>query len=264
MDTTVAKAFSLLEELAKSDAPLGVTELAQRLGLGKSNVHRLLQTLVALKYVQKTDGSAYVATLRMWEFGTKVVSNIVVRDVARPYMRQLSELTKETVHLSECQGGDVIYLEKIESKEPVRAYTQLGGRARANCTATGKILMAHLPPDDVHEIFRSVTQCTPNTIMDVDRFLQEAAINRKRRYALNNGEWRADINGLASPVADRSGAVVAAIGISAPASRLSTAEMEKYAPDVIETGRQVSLQLGCSPEDWGALAQNVTELAAHS
>jgi len=256
MDKTVAKAFLLMEELARNGEPQGVTELAQRLGLGKSNVHRLLQTLLALKYVRKTSGG-YTATLRMWEFGHSIVSNIALRDVARPYMRKLSDLTNEAVHLSEYQDGEVIYLDKIESKEPVRAYTQLGGRAPANCTATGKIILAHLDPNEVREVFEQVVAITANTITNVERFLEEAAINRQRRYALNRGEWRADIIGLASPVADKTGTVVAAIGISAPASRLSITDIEKYVPDLVQTGRDVSQELGCSAADWDRLAEDV-------
>ncbi|MEB8385626.1 IclR family transcriptional regulator [Rhodobacteraceae bacterium KMM 6894] len=260
MDTTVAKAFSVLEVLARSDVPLGVTDLAQRLELGKSNVHRLLQTLLALGYAKKTDGTGYVATLRMWELGCNIVSNLALRDVARPYMRQLSNLTNEAVHLSELQGSDVIYIDKIESKEPVRAYTQLGGRAAANCAATGKIILAYLPADDVREIFRNVIQVTPNTIMDVVQFFDQSAISRKRRYALNGGEWRADVNGLASPIANQNGKVFAGIGISAPASRLDVAEIEKYAPHLIEAGRKISLELGCSKKNWDQLTELSTDL----
>ncbi|MFN3208179.1 MAG: IclR family transcriptional regulator [Roseovarius sp.] len=256
MDSTVVKAFSLLELLAKSEEPLGVTELASRLGFGKSNVHRLLQTLIALDYVQKTDGAGYMATLRMWEFGSSIVSRVVLRDIARPTMRNLSSLTKEAVHLSQYEAGEVIYLDKIESKEPVRAYTQLGGRAPAYCTATGKIMMAYLTEAEVRHVYETVQASTPNTITDVDRFLSQCAEARTRHYALNTGEWRADIIGLAAPIADRSGVVVSAIGISAPASRLSAETIERYAPDLVQAGREISMQLGCSAERWEALGRS--------
>jgi len=253
MDSTVVKAFSLLELLAKSDEPLGVTDLAGRLDLGKSNVHRLLQTLVALNYVQKTDGAGYIATLRMWEFGSSIVSRIVLRDVAQPHMRRLSTLTKEAVHLSQYEHGEVIYLDKIESKEPVRAYTQLGGRAPAYCTATGKIIMAYLSETEIRQVYETVQKCTPNTVTDVDAFLAQCAEARHRRYALNTGEWRSDVIGLASPIADRSGAVVSAIGISAPAGRLGADDIERYAPELVEAGRDISRQLGCATELWERL-----------
>ena len=245
MDKTVAKAFALLEELAQSDHPLGVSELSERLGLGKSNVHRLVQTLIALKYACQTQGSSYQASLRMWEMGHRIVSNFSFRDIAKPYMRQLSDLTHETVHLSELAGFDVVYIEKIESSEPVRAYTQLGGRAPAYCTATGKIQMAYLPEAMIHQCFETVHQFTPHTVTDADAFCREAAQSRARGHAVNRGEWRSDIVGLASPIVDSSGEVVAAIGLSAPASRLDATQIERYAQNVTDCARDISQELGC-------------------
>lgn len=263
MDSTVVKAISLLELLAESEEPLGVTEIAGRMGLGKSNVHRLLQTLTSLEYVRKT-GAGYGATLRMWEFGSRIVSRVALRDVAQPMMRRLSQLTKEAVHLSQYEAGEVIYLDKIESREPVRAYTQLGGRAPAYCTATGKIMMAYLPSEEVRRVYRSATAATPNTITDVECFLEQCAISRACHYALNTGEWRTDIIGLASPIADRSGEVASAIGISAPASRLNAEKILQYAPDLVAVGREISLQIGCPAECWDALGQDKDRPAAGS
>lgn len=245
MDKTVAKAFALLEELAQSDHPLGVSELSERLEIGKSNVHRLLQTLIALRYARQTQGSSYQASLRMWEMGHQIFSNFSFRDIAKPYMRQLSDLTHETVHLSELDGFDVVYVEKIESREPVRAYTQLGGRAPAYCTATGKIQMAYLPEAMIRQCFEAVHQFTPHTVTDVDAFCREAAQSRMSGYALNRGEWRSDIVGLAAPIADNSGEVVAAIGLSAPASRLDATQIERYAQNVTDCARDISQDLGC-------------------
>ena len=262
MDSTVVKAFSLLEVLAESEEPLGVTELADRLSFGKSNVHRLLQTLIALNYVRKTDGAGYMATLRMWEFGSRIVSRVVLRDIARPTMRHLSSLTKEAVHLSQYDAGEVIYLDKIESKEPVRAYTQLGGRAPAYCTATGKILMAYIPEAEVRQVYEGVQASTRNTVTDVEVFLQQCATARDRRYALNTGEWREDVIGLAAPIADASGAVVSAIGISAPASRLGPDAIERFAPELVEAGREVSRRLGCSVGQWQQLGGEHEALTA--
>ena len=245
MDKTVAKAFALLEELAQSDRPLGVSELSERLDLGKSNVHRLLQTLITLKYARQTPKSSYMASLRMWEMGHQIFSKFSFRDIAKPYMNQLSDLTNETVHLSEIDGFEVVYVEKIESREPVRAYTQLGGRAPAYCTATGKIQMAHQSEAEISRCFESVHRFTPNTVTNVETFCKEAAESRARGYAVNRGEWRLDIVGLAAPIADSTGEVVAAIGVSAPASRLDAAEIERYAKNVTDCARDISQDLGC-------------------
>lgn len=256
MDKTVFKAIALLEELARSDRPLGVSELSERLGLGKSNVHRLLQTLISLKYARQTPQSSYEASLRMWEMGYRIFSNLSFRDIAKPFMRQLSDLTNETVHLSERDEFEVVYVDKIESKEPVRAYTQLGGRAPAYCTATGKIQMAYLSEVEIHRCFEKVNGFTPNTVIDVEVFCREAAENRARGYALNRGEWRADIVGLAAPIVVSTGEVVAAIGLSAPASRITSSEIERYAQPVTTCANAISQELGCPQSLMPAMNQN--------
>lgn len=253
MDKAVVKAFALLELLAKSEKPLGVTTLAKMADLGKSNVHRLLQTLQTLNYVRKTDESSYEATLRLWEMGSHVFSKLSLRDLARPYMQRLSDMTNETVHLSELDGFEVLYVDKIESREPVRAYTQLGGRAPAYCTATGKAMMAYLPAEAIAECYEAVQQFTQKTIVNVDRFQVEAETIRQRRFAINRGEWRADVIGLAAPIAGNAGSVVGAIGLSAPASRVDVGEWETLAPRLVEYAERISSALGCSEAAWAML-----------
>lgn len=253
MDKAVVKAFALLELLARSEKPLGVTALAGMADLGKSNVHRLLQTLQTLNYVRKTDESSYVATLRLWEMGSHVFSKLSLRDLARPYMQRLSEMTGETVHLSELDGFEVLYIDKIESREPVRAYTQLGGRAPAYCTATGKAMMAYLPDEAIVECYQTVQPFTQKTIVNVDRFQVEAEKIRQRRFAINRGEWRADVIGLAAPIAGNAGSIMGSIGLSAPASRVDIGEWETLAPRLVEYAERISLTLGCSEAGWAML-----------
>lgn len=255
MDKAVVKALRILEILSNSSKPMGVTELAQAADLGKSNVHRLLQTLSELSYVQTAGNGSYRASLKMWELGSHVFSRLGVRDIARPFMQALSEVTKETVHLSELNSGEVLYIDKIESSEPVRAYTQLGGRAPAYCTATGKAMLAYNSEEELETCFQTVNTFTAKTITNLGRFLDEAAQIRKKRYAINRGEWRADIVGLAAPLVNAEGIVCGAIGISGPASRLDLREMEVLAPRVVGYAEQISADLGCSETVWTMLDQ---------
>ena len=227
MDKTVVKAFTVLEALAHTAEPIGVTALARMANLGKSNVHRLLQTLQELGYIRKTDEGAYTATLRIWELGSQIFSRLSVRDLARPYMALLAEVSKETVHLSVLEQHQVLYIDKIDSKEPVRAYTQLGGRAPAYCTATGKVMLAFLGDEEVSACFVDVQQFTPRTIVNRARFADEARQVRQRRYAINRGEWRADVLGLAAPIVAGGGNVQGAIGVSGPASRLHVDDLRQ-------------------------------------
>ena len=143
MNNTLVKGIGLLEVLARADRAMGVTELATSLGIGKSNAHRLLQALVELGYVRRegTEGT-YAATIRLWELGSAVLGKLDLNRAAQPWMEWLLDRTRETVHLSVLDGDEVVYVHKLDSPEPIRAYTSIGGRAPAHCVATGKAMLA--------------------------------------------------------------------------------------------------------------------------
>lgn len=249
MDKTVVKAFSLLETLAYSSEPLGVSELARSSGLGKSNVHRLLQTLRELGYVSADKGS-YSTSLRLWEVGSYAYQRSTLREAAQPAMASLSALTSETIHLSELDRAEVLYVDKIDGTEPVRSYTQLGGRAPAFCTATGKAILAYQDQVTIERAFSGAQKHTRATITDTKRFDRDAVDIRKRRAAVNWGEWRGDVMGIASPIADLQARVVAAIGISGPKSRLEHSDVDGIGVLLASHAQQISAALGCSGSAW--------------
>ncbi len=255
MDKAVVKAFNLLEILAKSNGPMGITELANTADLGKSNVHRLLQTLMTLGYVRKHNETLYAASLKVWELGSQIISSVNIRDVARPYMQMLAETTGETVHLSEFYDNQVLYIDKIESREPVRAYTQLGGRAPSYCTATGKVMLAYRDDETIRSVMEDAVAHTSKTIADSDAFLAHARTIRQQRYAVNRGEWRKDVIGISAPISCSVGNVESAIGLSAPAGRVSEKQLKAMAPQLIEYAERISAGLGCTAPVWTTLSQ---------
>ena len=122
MNNTLVNGLQLLEALASRDGTAGVSELAQQLGMGKSNVHRTLQALVELGYVVNEEGrGAYRASLKIWEVGARVIARLDVRRAASPAMHWLLEDTRETVHLPVLDGDPVVSIDKLDSPEPVRA-----------------------------------------------------------------------------------------------------------------------------------------------
>ena len=212
MNNTLIKGLGLLEVLAHADRPLGVTELATRIGLGKSNVHRLLQALVELGYVRRDgDSGAYAASIRLWELGSAVLANLDLRRAAQDWMDWLLDRTRETVHLSVLDGDEVVYVHKLDSPEPVRAYSQIGGRAPAHCVATGKAMLAWIGDGPLEAMSRRLRGWSPRTVTDPAEFLREMERIRQVGYAVNRGEWRESVGGIAAPVRDPSGRVVAGI-----------------------------------------------------
>ncbi|CAB3768986.1 IclR family transcriptional regulator [Paraburkholderia humisilvae] len=246
MDKTLLKGLMVLEALAALDGePLTIQALAVRLGLTKSNAHRTLQTLAHAGYAVRDEASGvYRSTLKLFELGTLQISRLDVRHQAAPVMRQLADLTEETVHLSVLDGDTVIYVDKLDSPQPVRAYSVVGGRAPAYCVATGKALLAFQAADYLDRRVRDLHAHTPATI--TDRAALQAELRRIGRTgcSVNRGEWRDSVGGLASPVFDGMGVVVAAIGISGPLERLSPKRIKALTPEVLKAGAQISRSMG--------------------
>lgn len=248
MDTTFVKGLRVVETLAKHPHLSGVTELARHLGLTKSNTHRLLQTLVASGYVRNLEqGGRYELTLKLWELGAAIVDRLDLKTVATEYMERLCQVSGETVHLSVLEGSEVIYIAKIDSPHPVRAYSRVGGRAPAYCVATGKALLAYAPATLIDQISLELKPFTALTITTPNELRTDLEKMRQAGYAVNRGEWRDSVCGVAAPIWDATGQVCAAIGLSGPADRFKPRSLKQLAPTVVSVAQQISSRLGYRP-----------------
>jgi DNA-binding IclR family transcriptional regulator len=159
-------------------------------------------------------------------------------------MEALMAATGESVHLSVLDGLEVVYVHKVDSPNPVRAYTQIGGRAPAYCVATGKVQLAHVAVSILQEVAGSLQHHTERTITGAEAFLKEMRKVREQGFAINRAEWRPDVWGIASPVMDARGSVIAAVGISGPAARFRKSVMGPWTEAVIAAATDVSHALG--------------------
>ena len=245
MNNTLVKGMALLEVLAHSSRPLGVSELAARVEIGKSNTHRLLQALTELGYVRRSaEPGTYEASIRLWELGTAMFSNIDLPALATPAMEGLLLRSRETVHLSMLDNDEVVYLHKIDSPQPVRAYSQTGGRAPAYCVATGKAMLADLSDARLEDMSKRLQRYSPKGITDPVEFMEEIQRIRVQGYAENRGEWRETVCGVAAPIRDPAGRVIAAIGVSGPSDRVRPSRLKAMSRDVIAAAAEVERALG--------------------
>ena len=246
MDKTLLKGLAVLEALAEMEDGLRtVDEVAARVGLTRSNAHRTLQTLVHAGYVERDPvNGGYRGTLKMFGLGVRQLSHVDVRKLAPSYMAALARESGETVHLSVLEGAEVIYVEKIESLQPVRAYSMVGGRAPAHAVATGKALLSVQPEAWLDALPKKLPKFTPATITDRSELRTELARTARLGYATNRGEWREGVGGLAAPVFDGFERAVAALGISGPLERLTHSRMKELAPSVVRAATDLSRALG--------------------
>jgi IclR family KDG regulon transcriptional repressor len=245
MEQTVQKALNLLEALVKSGQPRRLTELARQLELTKPNVYRLLSTLSTLGYVKKdTATSLYSPTMKLWELGSMLVRDADLVSVASPRLRRLSIETHESVQLAVFDAGFCVYVDKVDSPQPLKAITSIGARLPATVTSTGKALLAWAPVEALDQAMTHVKRFTPLTLTrrkDLERDLEET---RQRGYSVNRGEYRPGVVGVAAPVRDRTGNVVAAVGVWGAEKNILGVRREELAHMAIIAARDISRDLG--------------------
>jgi DNA-binding IclR family transcriptional regulator len=246
MGSTLLKGLTVLEALARSSRPRSASELARELNLPRSNVHRTLQTLSVAGYARLgAEGRGYECTMKLFELSSAVMDHVDVRKCATAHIARLGELTQETVHLSVLDGGDAIFLDRVESPQPVRAYSRIGGRAPAHCVATGKALLSWLPDAGLEAVLSGgLSAWTESTITDPEALRRDLARARETGCAINRGEWRISVGGFGAVVFDADGAPAAAVGISGPLERVLPEE-SRYREAVLGTVREISRELGC-------------------
>jgi Transcriptional regulator len=256
MDKTLLKGLMVLEAMSHLDgAHYTLDRIAKEVGLTRSNVHRTLQTLAHAGYVRRApDTGAYQCTLKMFELGSRQLASFDVREIARPHMRELARLTGETVHLSVLDGFDVVYIDKIDSPQPLLAYSTIGGRAPAYAVATGKALLAFQAPDYIEHYADHLQRLTDNTrvsVPDLKRELEAVTIDG---HSISRGEWREGIGGVAVPIFNGFSRGIASLGISGPLDRMTPAQMLDQALPLKRAARNISSAMGYRGDYFGIAA----------
>ncbi len=239
---TLGRGIEMLILLA--DGPRSSRDLGEQLGLNRSTSYRLVQTLVHHGLVQRSsDGATYALTPRLWELGVRAIGPSEIRVAAGRAVRELCEKYGETVHLAIYDQGEVVYIDKADAWQPIGSYTRLGGRAPSYCVATGKALLAHQPEREIERCLEiGLERFTSHTLTDPDELRLALARIRRDGHAINHGEWRQDVAGLAVPLFDAVGTPVAALGFSGPAARLLERSVE-----LLEALRHAVREISGSP-----------------
>lgn len=221
---SLERGLDILAALSRSERPLGITELANELGLAKGSVSRLVTTLVEQRFLSRDPATAkYRLGVRLWELGRRVLSRNGVADIAHPYLERLAAETQETAHITVMgDEGEMVFLEKLDSSHPLRPNIQLGPPHPPYCTANGKAILAFLPQPELEKILPArLRRHTDSTITSKSALLEHLETVRRIGYAVNRGEYRADISGVAAPILDADGWPIAALGLSVLTSRMS-------------------------------------------
>ena len=244
MTQSVERSLLLLCELG--DGPKRLGPLAEKFGIHKSTALRLLQTMERQGFVQRQgDPPEFGLGLRLVELSQALLDKIDIRQVAAGPLKRLGEQTGETVHLAVRLSGEVVYLDKVESIHPVRMYSRIGTRAPAHCTGVGKVLLAFADPSTWPSM--ELRRFTDTTITTQEGLMLAAEEIRAEGWGRDEREHEETIRCIAAPVFGPGDAVVAAVSVSVPTSRLSAEQLEQYVPQLLEATREITRGIGGRP-----------------
>lgn len=244
---TLERSLDILEVLAHTEEPLGVTEIGNRISLHKSTVHRILQTLCYRGYVEKEkENERYKLGIKIVELGIRFFNDLEIRKVAGPVIEDLAKTLDEVVHLVLHDDGEVVYIDKRESSHVVSMRSKVGRRAPMHCTAVGKALLSTMSEQEVMHILESkgMPRYTPNTMTESEALMKDLREIKQTKISVEREENEVGIICLGTPVFDYSGRAIGAISVSGPAARMLEKGIERIGEEMKRSGEIISANLG--------------------
>jgi DNA-binding IclR family transcriptional regulator len=248
---SVDRVLDVLEAFASDgQRDLGISECAALAGINKSTVYRILATFERRGYArQNAETGRYGLTQHWWRIGRATLGGGNVVDVAAPHMRALRDRTGETTQLAIYSGkGTGTYVNVIEGTHAVRSVSPIGLRFPAAATSTGKALLAMQPEDERERVARSLKRYTDQTIVDRRVLLDELETIRREGYAVNRGEYRAEVGGIAMPLRLADGTTIAAFGFCVPRFRFEHLDHAELAGLLRRARTQIERELGAGED----------------
>ena len=239
------RTMAIFEALVKFEE-IGISEIARITSIHKSTVFRFVQTLTDLGYlIRNEENDTYSLSTKMNAFHRYNDRQELLRHYGIMAMKEISNLTGETIHLAKLEDMQLIYLHKIESTHTLRVCTMIsaiGKYAPLYCTGLGKAMLAWLPKEEQLNYIEnnSFKRFTPNTIVDADQLLKELEIIRERGTSLDREENEKGVFCIASPIFSKNNHVLAAISLSVPTVRLDEETISNYSSLVKEKAQEIT------------------------
>jgi len=239
--SSATKALALLDCFRQNSNPMGVTELARRTGLPKSTAFRLLTHLEEIGYVGR-DGRRYRSGWLLFELGTGVnsIAPVRMRNISLPHMADLFAQTRQTVHLGALHGREIIHVARMRGAQSAVSPIRFGGRGPATCSAMGKIILAHRPPEVIQQVLSGpLERMTRYSIIAPGVLFQQLRDARERGYAAEREETAIGLVAIAVPI-HRGRSVVGALSIAA---RSTGFDEQTYLPALRKAAERIELEM---------------------
>ena len=244
---SLTRGLSLLEALADAESGLTLTDLAHRVQLAPSTVHRLLATLEKMGYVYQADelGRWWVG-LQAFTVGVSFLANRDFVAHSHPYMRRLMEQAGETTNLGILDGTEAVFISQVQCRETMRTIVKLGSRVPLHASGVGKAIFAAMPDDEIEAILKvkGLPRITANTITSPETMWAAIHVIRKRGWSFDDEEHAIATRCVAAPVYDEHAEVLGAISVAGPVTRLPDERIRQLGPLVSHAAEAITQRLG--------------------
>jgi DNA-binding IclR family transcriptional regulator len=216
-ESVLSRAVRIVEAFGPGDMALTVTEIARRSGLHVATASRLVEELSRFGWLQRDEKRKVRIGVRMWEVASRASSTLSLKEAAMPVMEDLHAIVGQHTQLGVMEGDDVLFIERLTAPGAVINYTRVAGRLPLHASSSGLLLLAYAPPAQQEQIIAQPLEVfTDQTISNPAQLRTALAEVRRQGYAFLAGHIHPDATGIAVPVRDPSGSVVAALAVVVP------------------------------------------------
>ncbi|WP_424928678.1 IclR family transcriptional regulator [Amaricoccus tamworthensis] len=248
----------VLEEMARIGVPVTPTELNQSLNLPKPTIHRLFSTLEQEGFIQREiDGRSYSPGARLRRMSTGILSSLRIRTARVAILTDLAEQVGETVNLALPDRDAMVYIDRVETKWPLRIQLPVGTRVPFYCTASGKMYLSTLNRRHLKSYLEATVfeARTPGTLVSADAVLEEVSRIRERGYSTDDSEFMEGMIAVAVPIYGSEGRLVSTLSFHAPASRLPLRDAEQHVEVLKGAASRLSVLIGGAGDEADDLTQ---------
>jgi DNA-binding IclR family transcriptional regulator len=247
---TLQRGLRLLQLFVTPERGLTAAQVAKVSALPVSTVHRFLLNLESAGYLNCNGAGVYHLGISCFSLGQAAMSQLDIRRLSLPYLQELNQHTRETIHLTIRHELSAVYVEKLDSPEPLRIHSRIGATVPLYCTAVGKVMLAYLPAAEQRKLLSQfeIKRLTPHTVGSLQELQTQLRKVRKKGHACDLEEHELHIRCIAAPIWDHAAGVNASLSITAPLVRMPMARLRELAPLIQEAGLKISRQLGYCPD----------------
>ena len=246
---SLQRAVAILRSFTEAEPELGVSELSRRLDLHKSTVSRMVATLQAEGLIdQNPETGKYRLGIGLVSLAGVALGRLNARAAAQPYLADLVSISQETVNVTVLDGRECVNIDRAASPQPIQYIGWIGRRSPLHCTASGKLILAHMTPDQRTAVLSNpLRPYTPQTITDFTKLTAQLEQICQQRYAIVHEEYEDGFSSVAAPLYGHQGDLLATIAISGPSFRLNDDVFKDYLPTLLTTCQKISAELGFLP-----------------